>query len=268
MDRVCRCSRRTNDLLIIESVQEADTGIYRVEVENLHGKAHAYARLTMAPPPELRITEAMSFPYELNRHDWWELTNIDEPVNLAGYRWDDQPNEIGSGPTITNAVIVGPGESIVFMESETLESFRAWWGDENLPDKLKFVVYAANGLTESGDSIRLWNPSAWTKDDFIHKVTFSGAIAGSTYWFDTLPCSGFQIGVRSADRACGSVVASNGKDIGSPGWTGWTPPAFSHSTHWLRSPPPVESSGRKFEYRAIHVKPPDSRSSMELSGHL
>jgi hypothetical protein len=219
----------TNEFLTIESADETKSGIYCVEVQNIHGKIYAYARLTLAPKPQLRITEAMPLPCELTRHDWWELTNIGpEPVNLAGYRWDDGPGVIGSGPTITNAVIIQPGESIIFLESQTPESFRSWWGEENLPKNLRFIVYGANGLTETGDQLNLWNHSALETSDKIHAVSFSGAQTPVTYWFDVPTCSGFYFGVPTTDSFCGAFRASNGCDVGSPGWTRWTPPAFSN----------------------------------------
>jgi hypothetical protein len=177
-------------------------------------------------------------------HDWWELTNVGtEPVNIAGYRWDDAPGEIGGGPTITNAVIVQPGESIIFLESQTPESFRAWWGEQNLPKNLKFIIYRANGLTETEDHLSLWNHSAVLKDDRIHTVEFSGASGGVTYWFDVVPaCSGFHFGVLSTNDVCGAFTASNHCDLGSPGWTRWTPPEFSNIQH--------TPSGARLEWKA------------------
>lgn len=174
----------------------------------------------------------MPLPCEPSGHDWWELTNIgSEAVNIAGYRWDDAPGDIGGGPTITNAVIIQPGESIIFLESQTPESFRAWWGEQNLPQNLRFIVYGANGLTESGDQLNLWNHSALRKDDEIHKVVFSEATRGLSYWFDLQTCSDFYLGVATTDSLCGAFRASAGCDIGSPGWTRWTPPGFANIQH-------------------------------------
>ena len=223
----------TNALLVIKNVLESDAGTYRVRVENIHGIAYGYARVTLAAKPQLRITEAMPLPCEFSRNDWWELTNIGrEPVNLAGYRWDDDSARLGGGATITNAVVIEPGESIIFLESQTPESFREWWGEENLPAQLKFIRYRANGLTETGDQINLWHYSTETQDSAqkIHEVTFSVARVGTTYWFDE-HCKWFYIGQLSTTGSCGTFSARNGCDVGSPGWTRFTPPAFSKIRH-------------------------------------
>jgi len=219
----------TNRALTVWPVVEGHAGIYRARVTNSLGTAYAHARLTVSPNPELRITEAMAFPCETRRSDWWELTNTGaEPVNLAGYRWNDRPGNIGGGPTITNAVILGPGESVILTEGQTPDAFREWWGLENLPPGLQFIMYTANGLAEDGDEIVLWNHSAIVDADFIDSLGFSVSRQGSTFWFDFDLCAASESGVASTNELCGAFVAANGCDIGSPGWTRWTPPAFSN----------------------------------------
>jgi hypothetical protein len=219
----------TNRTLTVSSVVEERAGIYRVRVTNALGTVYAHAWLTLSPKPPLKITEAMPFPCETRRSDWWELTNTGtEPVNLAGYRWNDWPGNIGGGPTITNALILGPGESAILMESPTPDSFREWWGVENLPPGLKFIAYTANGLTEDTDEVSLWNHSAIDEGDFIDSVGFSAATQGSTFWFDFDWCADSEFGLASTNELCGAFPAVSGCDVGSPGWTRWTPPAFSN----------------------------------------
>jgi len=222
--------------LVLSNIQNADDGIYRVRLQNSNGTAHAFARLTIKPSPRLEITEAMSWA-ALDR-DWWELTNRGaEPVNLCGYRWDDETARvgdvytIGGGPTITNDVIIQPGESVILLESQTAESFVQWWGASNLPPNLRFVTYAANGLGSVGDKIFLWDPNETDGLKAIDSVVFGQANLGVTQWFDSVMdaegCIWAGAGAASTNGVCGAFKADRGCEIGSPGWTRWTPPAFT-----------------------------------------
>ena len=135
-------------------------------------------------------------------------------------------------PTITNNVMVQPGESVILLESQTAESFVQWWGASNLPPNLQFVTYAANGLGgELGDSIHLWDPNETDHLNFVARVEFSGAVLGVTRWFDSVMavqegCTNAEIGVVSTTGDCGAFRADRGCEIGSPGWTRWTPPTL------------------------------------------
>jgi hypothetical protein len=218
----------TNRTLVIPDVQLSEAGLYRVEAQNILGTTNAVARLVVRPKPQLAITEVMPNHCDPMRGDWWEMTNLgDSPVNLCGYRWDDWPGVIGSGPTITNSIIIQPGHSVLFLESQSPESFIAHWGAENLPPNLQFIVFHGNGLNENlGDEINIWNPTASEDYDFIDSVVFSSVTAGNSLWFDpTDPCSEF--GIYSATGQCGAFVAAGGCDVASPGWTPWTPPTLT-----------------------------------------
>jgi hypothetical protein len=232
----CRCADganftnipgATNRTLTIPYVQSSHAGVYRVRVWNTQGATNACARLTVKPKPRLKITEAMPFACNVERPDWWELTNLDsEPVNLYGFRWDDQPGNIGGGPTITNNVVIQPGESIIFMEGRDPEVFVRWWGAQNLPPNLQIVTYTANGLSEEGDEINLWNPTASDDSDYIDSLVFSAPIQGRSFWFaPSDPCSEF--GVASIAGECGAFRAAEDSDVGSPGWTDRTPPRLT-----------------------------------------
>jgi hypothetical protein len=198
----------------------------------------------------LFITEVMSLActnrgYPRGR-DWWELTNLGFfPVNLRGWRWDDE-GKLGGGPTIglkesvtTNCgcvpvlkkewynVIVQPGESIIFVEGVSAEEFIAWWGASYLPPNLQIITYYANGLDDRGDLIRLWTSAATNPDDYVCDQAFSTASAGLSWWFipDPTPCGEF--GNLSTNGAYGAFQAATDCDVGSPGWTPWSPPYFT-----------------------------------------
>jgi len=218
----------TNRTLTVSYVQPSHAGTYRVRVQNKHGTNYAHATLTVEPPPNLKITEAMAYEFLGPNHDWWELTNPGQaPVNLTGFRWNDDPGNIGGGPTITNAIVIQPGESVILVESMTAESFARWWGPENLPPNLQIIVYGANGLTELGDEINLWNPYATDDLDYIDSVVFSTPTQGASFWFDLEACLESEFGMVSVAGECGAVQAANGGDVGSPGWTRWTPPCVT-----------------------------------------
>lgn len=222
----------TNRLLSVTFANAGDAGIYRVRVQNSKGTNYAYARLTVKELPRLKITEAMSQAIGRGFNDWWELTNVgDEPVDLYGYRWDDEPSIIGGGPTINRQVIIQPGESVIFMENMTPETFIRWWGASNLPPNLQFIVYTANGLNALKDEITVWNPTA-TDDiyDLIDSVLFSTSPLGASFWFDTNVCWSTdcpECGKPSIEGQCGAFRAAESGDVGSPGWTAWTPPRLT-----------------------------------------
>jgi hypothetical protein len=221
----------TNRTLTLSNVQAADAGANRVRVENPVNATYAFATLSVQRSPRLKITEAMPAPCAGLDKNWWELTNTDETsVNLCGYRWDDWPGNIGGGPTITNDVIVKPGESIVFLESQTPASFIARWGADNLPPHLQFITYRANGLSALGDEVNIWNPTATEDTDSIDSVGFSTAAPGASFWFDSDHlCSEF--GTVSVEGECGAIRAAIGCEVGSPGWTRWTPPCVTDIRH-------------------------------------
>jgi len=221
----------TNSVLAINFVQPSHAGTYRVRVANSKGTNYAYATLTVKEKPRLKITEAMSDGCLPAGNDWWELTNIgDEPVNLCGYRWDDGPGNIGGGPTITNAVIIQPGESVILLEGTTPEFFIEWWGASNLPPGLQIIRYTANGLEFDGDEINIWNPTATDDCDFVDSVAFGLATRGASFWFDPeirLASDCPECGIPSLEGQCGAFHSAQGCDIGSPGWTRWTPPRLT-----------------------------------------
>jgi hypothetical protein len=230
--------------------QPDDSGIYRVRVENTLGTVYADARLTVQEKAQLKITEAMSDECFGAHDDWWELTNTGKTaVNLCGYRWDNHPGQIGAGPTISksftllangstntnNTVIIQPGESIIFLESQPPKSFVDWWGATNLPFPLQFVIYSANGLDAAGDEeIDLWNPPAVDDFDFLDQALFSEATPCTSFWFDPAVCLSVnppdncpECGKPSVQGQCGAFRAAEGGEVGSPGWTRWTPPRLT-----------------------------------------
>jgi hypothetical protein len=235
----------TNDTLILPNAQPEHAGIYRVRMENDSGWTNAYASLTVKPAPLLKITEVLGSPSARLHPNWWELTNIGhEPVPLYGFRWDDAPGTIGAGPTITNQITIRPGESVLLIRNASPDAFIRWWGEENLPADVKIILYTANGFSSDGDEVTIWNPTAVRDDDFIDTVVFSMLPLGASLWFETELCPDSEFAFTSVAGECGAFVAAEGGDVGSPGWTEWTPPTFTT----IRP----ELAGVRLEWRAQH----------------
>jgi hypothetical protein len=218
----------TNRTLVIPDAGCEAAGIYGVVVTNPSCTTNATARLNVTRKPRLALTEAMPTVSTnaglLGFREWWELTNFDDyPVNLRGYRWDDLPGELNGAFTITNDVIVQPGESIIFAQRMSREQFIDWWGRDNLPENLQVIRYTGNGLKATADAIRLWNPTALRNTDYIFSVGIvhiDGDFApirgvSLNFWCDgPVPF----IGVPSAFGQCGAFQAARSGDVGSPGF--------------------------------------------------
>jgi hypothetical protein len=178
---------------------------------------------------QLAITEAMSSASTnlgtellLQLADYWELTNFGtNDVDLTGYRWNDNAGGlIGADPTPFTALTIAAGESIIFYESNattiaSAQQFRDWWGT-NLPANLKIIGYVGNGLSSTGDGIRLWGPNAASDADVIDRIDFFEALRGSSFTYD--PQTGV-FGLLSTNSVGGAFKAETRDDVGSPGTT-------------------------------------------------
>ena len=208
---------QTNAQLVLANVQTNQSGAYSVCATNLAGGASASFTLTVTPKPNLVITEAMSSEAKgsFTTSDWWELSNLGIfPVNLQGYRFDDNHDSFSDADTITNAVTIAPGESIVLVEDLTPANFLAWWGAQNLPPHLQIITYPSIGFSSSGDAINLWNAAANSITDTVASVTFSTATRGVSFGFDPV----IQVfGGLSVVGQNGAFLAAANGDIGSPG---------------------------------------------------
>ena len=216
--------------LVLPSVGFGASGDYTVRVTNLVGSTQATVRVIVAPRPRLLITEVHSTGSS-QFQDWWELTNFDtRPIQLQGYRFDDDSQSLTQATVITNDVVIEPGESIVLVESTaarpmTPEIFRQWWGPDHLPSSVKILVYAGPGLglSSSGDAVYLWNAAATEDGDFVCGVTFGAAPANPRRTFvynldqpqPQAPVPG-SLTLLAEVNQWGAFAATNG-DVGSPG---------------------------------------------------
>jgi hypothetical protein len=165
---------------------------------------------------DVEITEVMSFPATNNAvsADWWELTSFDtEPIDLSGWRFNDNASEFTNDFVIPNGITIQPGESIVFVEDLTREEFLTWWGAQ-VPAGTQIITYTGDELSFSaaGDSLRLWTGA--NTNTVFKQVTFGAADQGVTFGFDPVTR---RFGEKSVEGQNGAFRSATGLDVGSPG---------------------------------------------------
>jgi hypothetical protein len=209
-----------SSFLVLSNITAASAGEYEVTASNASGAVTSTARLTVRNQPNLRITEVMPAPAQnsaVDTADWWELTSFEtEPVNLSGWRFNDNGGGFSDPFILPTGITIAPRESIVFVENLTPAQFRAWWGSAAVPPSVQIITYrgAGLGLGAGGDGLRLWNSTATDLADTVATVDFGAADPGVTFNFD--PVSK-QFGAKSQLGVNGVVRAAGGTDIGSPG---------------------------------------------------
>jgi hypothetical protein len=215
---------QTDSSLQIGPVTSADAGDYMVVASNDLATCTASAKLTVTRPPELYITEIMAWPAQ-GYADWWELTNYDtEAVELLGYRFVDVVGTFDRAVTITNSLIIAPGESIIFCDGITTEEFRQWWGAEHLPPRLQVFTYEKFGFADTTDALRLWNATTTLERVFIHGVGYDGPVRNVTLRFQPTFWTDQEESVTGEN---GAFCAANGGSIGSPGYVTNPPPRIT-----------------------------------------
>ncbi|HTR41608.1 MAG TPA: CotH kinase family protein [Pseudomonadales bacterium] len=212
---------QTNAQLALAIITTNQTGTYSVMVTNLAGGTNVSFFLNVTPKPNLVITEVMSSEAKgakgstLSTEDWWELSNLGTfAVNLQGFRFDDDHDSFLDAQTITNAVSIAPGESVVLVEDMAPTDFKTWWGPQNLPANLQIITYPSIGFSSDGDAIYLWNAAATNVTDTVASASFSTATKGVSFAYD--PGSGIFGGLSVSGQNGAFTAAVNG-DIGSPG---------------------------------------------------
>jgi len=221
----------TNNSFTVTGASLGSAGVYSVIVSNSQGKVTNSATLTVTPRPNLVITEvdsAQSTNGNAGGHnDWWELSNLDSfAVDLYQYQFDDNSMQRALAFTITNHIIISPGESIVFVEGMSPNDFRRWWGNVNLKTNLQIVRYDGGGLSLSslGDEVVLWNPGAVDDNDFIAGVAFGIATPGASFGYNPdMPPDPNSVGDPSVIGLYGAFQSFESDDVGSPGYIR-TPP--------------------------------------------
>lgn len=157
----------------------------------------------------LVITEVMSESGHadvLLGTDWWELTNTGpEPVNMAGYTWDD--NHQVPGASVFWGFTIDAGESIIILYSGAPSYWSEFWG--LCPDADVYDFFCNFSQLDSADGVFLYDGS----NDLVASVEYSSSTVGFSHEWDI---SGTYLGL--------SVIGENGAyqslvvnpDVGSP----------------------------------------------------
>ena len=206
-----------NPILLLTGLSTVQAGTYTLTASNQAGFSSTSATVEVRSRPNLRITEVQSSTApspDLPTEDWWELTSFEnQPVDLAGWRFNDNAGGWDTGFPLPPNLVIAPGETLVLVENLSAEQFAAWWGANNLPAGLRIITYAASGLSfgAAGDGVRLWNAAM---SDPVATVDFGGAQNGVTFNFDPIT---LQFGNVSQLGQHGVIRAAAAPDIGSPG---------------------------------------------------
>jgi hypothetical protein len=217
----------TNRSLSVPNCALAMSGTrYCVQITNALGTSRACAQLTVTPKPSLEITEIMGFasPDCPEHQDWFELTNVGtNSANLLGFRFSDRA-VLDTAHTVTEPVVLAPGESVIFVEAMTREAFFRWWGADRLPPRLQVITYLGLGISEvGGDELYIWNAGAENPEDEDGTVdgrSFLDFLPGVSKRFDTNDCLAgcdTEEGVLGAFRA-EPCSAQSTAELGTPGF--------------------------------------------------
>jgi uncharacterized protein YjiK/Ca2+-binding RTX toxin-like protein len=161
--------------------------------------------------------------------DWFEVTNTGfAPVNLTGWKMDDNSNSFGSAVALRGVTTIAPGKSAIFIEGTADGSTDAtiisgfsssWFGSAIPPADVVIGTYggAGVGLSTGGDAVNLFDSAG-------NRVTGISFGPSTTYFtFDnkaglgstTLPLP--DASALSVKGVNGAFQAPNSLEVGSPG---------------------------------------------------
>lgn len=123
--------------------------------------------LAGAASADIRITE---WAYQAGVGEFIEFTNLGAaPIDLTGWRFDDDSADFAQGFDLSGFGIVQPGESVVLTET-TEAAFRADW---QLPASIKIVGGYTNNLGRA-DQINIFDSNA----NLIDRLTYGDNTIG------------------------------------------------------------------------------------------
>lgn len=167
----------------------------------------------------LVFSEAMSAPN--TTADWWEITNTGpSPVDLTGYKFDDNSFSFANSVALLGVSTISPGEAVVFLESSDaatdVPAFRNYWtGSPTGLAGVQIGTYSGSGVSlsgTSGDGLILFNGAGTIVAGPVSFPAAAGADAGKSFDAFNPNFHRSEVGVNGAFAASGSP-----SDVGSPG---------------------------------------------------
>jgi uncharacterized protein YjiK len=158
--------------------------------------------------------------------DWFEVTNVgDTPVNIAGWKVDDNSASFGSAVALNGVTSIAAGESVIFIETNSpaakAATFLSTWFGASPPAGLQVGSYTGGsvGLSTSGDAVNLFDAGGLLQAG----ISFGASPAGPSFatFNNAAGLNNATISELSAVGVNGAVVAAgNANEIGSPGTVG------------------------------------------------
>ena len=158
--------------------------------------------------------------------DWFEVTNGgDTAVNIAGWRFDDNSNSFAASVALNGITTIGPGESVIFIETNDLATkaaaFLSTWFGAHLPAAIQIGNYSGGGvgLGTTGDAVNLFDAAGLLQAN----VTFGASPAAAPFatFNNAAGLNNATVTQLSVVGVNGAFVAANdANEIGSPGTVG------------------------------------------------
>lgn len=179
------------------------------------------------PAPVLIVTEVAPWASGGSplAADWFEVTNIGEnPVDITGWKVDDNSNSFVSALNLLGVTTIAPGESVIFIEDAAppakATAFRSLWFGDSPPAGLQIGSYSGSGigLSTGGDAVNLFTAAG----QLHSRVNFGASPATVPFTtFDNTPAlNNVLLDTFSADGADGAFIAANSaQETGSPGYS-------------------------------------------------
>jgi hypothetical protein len=132
----------------------------------------------------LRVTEAMSSSGVGGTADWFEVTNYgSSAVSITGWKMDDGSFSSAAAVALSGVSSVGPGESVVFLESAAgagIAAFRAFWGGSAATASIGYYSGSGISFSSTGDGLVLFDAA---NAEVTPRVAFGVATGGSSFYY-------------------------------------------------------------------------------------
>lgn len=154
--------------------------------------------------------------------DWFELTNNGStPVDISGWRMDDNSNLFANSVPLSEVTLINPGQSVVFIEGSAVAGenatiannfIAAWFGGSAPPGfQSGFYIGSGIGLSSAGDAVNIFDAGGTA----IANASFGAATVAIT--FDNATGTNGVITTLSAVGVNGAFASVAGGEVGSPG---------------------------------------------------